>query len=241
MKLKSLLVLLAVSSVAVSMASADTYYLAYKAKSNSSGYAASGVNYVKANGKSGNFLLVKMTGDVSGDVSGLGDALYLVTDTKAKIAMEEPSNVQLRQTFDTKGRGLLFGAAFNIDNPQADPNANSGDTPATAVTCKDKTPYGTSEYLCGANAKLLDIGLVSGGAVVEKLIVRNMKGQDSGLRCDNPLGDNFSMTSKTSYTLDLDRTKLINTSGPTGAPPATLREALTELERSLPGGNWATL
>jgi len=246
MKSKGLIALLAVSCVAGSLSAvADTYYLTYQAKSASSGYLASGANYVKAGGKSRSFLLVKMTGTYAGDFSGLGDAVYLATDPKSKVAVEETTNVQLRQYFDTKDRALLFGMAYNIDNPQADPHAGAAPpatpVPATAVTCKDQEPYGSGEYFHGAKAKFLDIGLISGGTVAKKLVVSHMRGQDSSLRCNSPVSDNFAMSAETSFKLDLDRTRLVNTSGPTGAPPATLESALTELEKSLHGGGWTTL
>ena len=235
MKGKVLMALLAAASVTGSFAAADNfYYLAYHAKNKSSGYDASGAAYVKSGGKSNAFLLVKMSESAAGDHSALGDAVYLSTDPKTKVAVEETTNLQLGQIFDSKSRALLVGAAYNVDSPQADPTA-------TGVTCKDTVPYGSSEFLLGSKAKFLDIGLVVGGTVVEKLVVRRMHGQNSGLRCNSPVSDNFAVSASTSYKLDLDRTQLVNTSGPGGAPPATLEAALNELERTLPGGGWATL
>ena len=150
MKSKGLIALLAVSCVAGSLSAvADTYYLTYQAKSASSGYLASGANYVKAGGKSRSFLLVKMTGTYAGDFSGLGDAVYLATDPKSKVAVEETTNVQLRQYFDTKDRALLFGMAYNIDNPQADPHA--GAAPPRRQSRRRRSPAKTRSPTAPAN------------------------------------------------------------------------------------------
>jgi len=229
MKLKSLIAFAVVGAIASSMSAAD-YYLAYKAKGKVKGYFANstGNTYVKGSGKDRGYLVVGMSELIGGlPTCRLGDAMFLFTDKKTKVATQEFTNIQILQRYGAKGN-YAFGAAYNIDIPVADPHAGQTGIPATAVTGANGTPSGSSDFFTGTT-KLAFVGLTAEKDVAKKMVGQFNEAFD---------GEVFA-SAKMNYSLDKKQTIAINTSA-SGAPPANISDAVTALEKSLVEKGWTT-